>query len=659
MRLSGVDPSVIRELSGIYKPFVKAFKELVSNAYDADATTITVSVARDFSTIEIRDDGIGLTPVEFRRDFARLGGSTAWQNQGLSPGGRQRIGYKGIGFLAVARYCNRMEVESRALRRHRDSLRLASTRRYSLEVAEAFRKLIPEELLRSRLRIHSVAAVARRRLQPLRSGYDYALQDGTIVLRSARARDQHGQFEVRYSIDCRDLILRASVDFDYLLSLERKADLQLLENFCQVRVSATRADMPAGTLVRLEGLKDFVVRDLAAPRRRGKSGNIGSQSGKEQFLWRLARAAPIVDSVPGERALPAPISKLLALQAKAGFPRLIVRWRGEATVELTREIAFPKGATAGDEGTIPFNVQDGGLRAVGYLVAQSEVIYPAELRGIAVRVCNVAIGEPSFFGLERTLAGVRKAALSQISGEIMVVDGLNSADAINSGRESFYEENTHFQVLRQALIGSEEALGGAVGQAIRLITDRSSIRSHVTSKILAARNRRKVLTDLSTAVTACARANPETGARITRFLASPVAADGLAAAPDVPMRPVGRLSGFIIDEVDGLGTEFAIDFAKRTVAFDFGRDIWSQSVYLDGRYYEVHFKQGRPADHICEFDNAHGRIYVNWAHPVKLYMDEYGFLRSAIVWRLAYHAAADDADVMISLALTLLSHRAE
>src|SRR5215467_7384073 len=112
MRLGGIDPSILRELSGIYKPFVKAFKELVSNAYDADAANITVSVARDFTTIEIRDDGIGLTPIEFRRDFARLGGSTAWQNQGVSPGGRLRIGYKGIGFLAVARYCRRLELRT-------------------------------------------------------------------------------------------------------------------------------------------------------------------------------------------------------------------------------------------------------------------------------------------------------------------------------------------------------------------------------------------------------------------------------------------------------------------------------------------------------------------------------------------------------------------
>src|SRR5205809_4361407 len=120
MRLSGIDPSIIRELSGIYKPFVKAFKELISNAYDADATTVTITVARDFSSIEVQDNGLGLTPVEFYRDFARLGGSTAWLNEGRSPGGRPRIGYKGIGFLAVARYCSRMEIESATRRLHED-----------------------------------------------------------------------------------------------------------------------------------------------------------------------------------------------------------------------------------------------------------------------------------------------------------------------------------------------------------------------------------------------------------------------------------------------------------------------------------------------------------------------------------------------------------
>jgi hypothetical protein len=114
--LSGVDPGIIRELSSIYKPFIKAFKELISNAHDADAKRIAVNIREDFSTIEVDDDGNGMTPYDFHEGFARLGGSTAWLRDGKSPGGRSRIGYKGIGFLATARYCRALKVESHAIR---------------------------------------------------------------------------------------------------------------------------------------------------------------------------------------------------------------------------------------------------------------------------------------------------------------------------------------------------------------------------------------------------------------------------------------------------------------------------------------------------------------------------------------------------------------
>ena len=54
MRLGGIDPSILRELSGVYKPFVKAFKELVSNAFDADADAVTVEFAEDFSSVTLK-----------------------------------------------------------------------------------------------------------------------------------------------------------------------------------------------------------------------------------------------------------------------------------------------------------------------------------------------------------------------------------------------------------------------------------------------------------------------------------------------------------------------------------------------------------------------------------------------------------------------------
>ena len=117
MRLSGIDPGIIRELSGIYKPFVKAFKELVSNAYDADATEVFVTLSEDFSSMDVLDNGIGMTPFDFHKSFARIGGSTAWLQEGTSSGGRPRIGYKGIGFLAVARYCSALHVEGHSDKR--------------------------------------------------------------------------------------------------------------------------------------------------------------------------------------------------------------------------------------------------------------------------------------------------------------------------------------------------------------------------------------------------------------------------------------------------------------------------------------------------------------------------------------------------------------
>jgi hypothetical protein len=654
MRLSGVDPSIIRELSGIYKPFVKAFKELISNAYDADATTVTVVVARDFSSIEVHDNGLGLTPIEFHRDFARLGGSTAWLNEGRSPGGRPRIGYKGIGFLAVARYCRCMEIESAARRAHEDRMVLGGRRR-TVDVAASLEPLMPAKIGRPRLRITGVSIAGGKPVR-LKGGIDYLARDGRVNLKSARALGAPS-LEICYTLACADLLLRAAIDFDYLLGLERKADLRLLENFCEAKVHVPSKPREAGTTIRLSGLKDFVIRDLAASRRKGKGWNIGSQSGKEQFIWRLARAVPIEDAIP-DTPLPDAVTKLRSVAKRVKLPHVFVQWRDEPAVELSRAVALPKDSGPADS-IVPIAIQEGGLKALGYLLAQDKVIYPAELRGITVRVRNVAIGDPSFFGLERTLAGARKAALSQISGEVIVLEGLDATDAINPGRESFYDENAHFRVLKRALIGDEDALSGAVGQAIRLITDRGNIRGQVTDKVGSARERRKVLTDISSAVNTIAHADSSFEERLAKFLAAPAVANGLANAKEVLFRPVGRLAGFELEEAKGLAEEFAIDFARRAVAMDFTRDIWSQSIYLRGAYYEVSFRHGLPTHPMCEFDNASTCIYVNWAHPVKQYMDDYGFLRSAIVWRLAYHLAGESADGMIEVALRMLAHRAE
>ena len=150
VRLGGIDPSILRELSGVYKPFVKALKELVSNAFDADAEHVQISIADDCSSVTVIDDGEGMTPFEFQNDFTRIGGgSRRWLGERTRKG-RLRIGSKGIGFLALARYCSHLEVESAGSRTFQCAFEVEETPA-TVELDHVIGFAIPELLLAQRL----------------------------------------------------------------------------------------------------------------------------------------------------------------------------------------------------------------------------------------------------------------------------------------------------------------------------------------------------------------------------------------------------------------------------------------------------------------------------------------------------------------------------
>jgi hypothetical protein len=653
MRLSGVDPGIIRELSGIYKPFIKAFKELISNSYDADAKKILVSVAPDYSSISVRDDGIGMTPFEFHEDFARLGGSSAWLRGGKSPGGRERIGYKGIGFLAVARYCGELHVESQTVR----TVQRSASVRVSKTGMVRLRELLGDTWSGMKLDdVITIQQIVAPNGTTLREARDYELTASGVRFK----KPKEGDYSVRYDIDCRGLLLRAVLDFDHLLGLEHRADLRMLDDFCSVTLERVAPTSTPYTQIKLDKLKDFVVRELSTPALKGKARNVAFKSGREQFFWRLARSAPILDAHVESLAKLAGVKDLHKHQAKLNLPHLEVAWRDEKPTPLSRPVFVPQSDDPESlECLIPVKINEGGLKAVGYIIAGSEVIYPAEFRGLSIRVRNVAIGDATFFGWESIASGPRKAALSQISGELMVLSGLEAADAINPGRESFYEENPQYRVLRRVLFGSEDSLGGLVGQATKTILDRIHVRSQVLLKINEARERRRTLLDISSAVSTYSTADEPDGEGLSRFFTSSTPANGLSEAKDVLLKPKAKLAGFDLESAKDLGKEYEIDHEQRRVRFDFDHDAWDMTTYLNGQYYKVVLKQGKPDHPICEFDTERQKIFVNWTHPVKTHMDDVTFLRSAILLRLSYHAAEGDANAMMNLALKLLAHRAE
>src|SRR5260370_707646 len=112
-----VAASFIADISaGIYRTPAGALKELISNAFDADATVVHISTnAPNFSTFTCTDDGSGVTPDRFKTIMGLIGGSSKRDHGETSPiYKRPLIGRIGIGILSIGQICRTFEIFSSA-----------------------------------------------------------------------------------------------------------------------------------------------------------------------------------------------------------------------------------------------------------------------------------------------------------------------------------------------------------------------------------------------------------------------------------------------------------------------------------------------------------------------------------------------------------------
>ncbi|WP_157650521.1 ATP-binding protein [Burkholderia ubonensis] len=122
-RLAVDDRVLARVTDGIYRQPASALRELISNAYDADARSVIIQTdAPRFDRITIRDDGNGMTPEVLADLVCHIGGSSKRTKKGSrlgtarpndssrSPGGRKLIGKIGIGLFAVAQLTQHFQI---------------------------------------------------------------------------------------------------------------------------------------------------------------------------------------------------------------------------------------------------------------------------------------------------------------------------------------------------------------------------------------------------------------------------------------------------------------------------------------------------------------------------------------------------------------------
>lgn len=98
-----VDLSVIEALGiNLYSNAAAVLSELVANAYDADATCVTISWKQNGQKIVVTDNGTGMTVAELNKRFLTVGYKKRTVEGSISPRWkRPYMGRKGIGKLSV------------------------------------------------------------------------------------------------------------------------------------------------------------------------------------------------------------------------------------------------------------------------------------------------------------------------------------------------------------------------------------------------------------------------------------------------------------------------------------------------------------------------------------------------------------------------------
>ena len=464
---------------------------------------------------------------------------------------------------------------------------------------------------------------------------------------------------MQLSFDCKNLAFRATLDFERLLELADRADLDKLDEFASIEMWQQRkGEAFQGTRITACNLKSFVRRELRAERRKGNVRNIASRDGLERVIWYLSRCTPVcyaTTSRPDANRL----QEHLTVPNSSVLKDLRVSHGGTSTALKRSVYPFePEALPLYDDMLLDVRIDEGGLKAAGFIAGYESVIFPAEYRGITVRVRGVAIGDPHFFGAEHLLTGASKAALSQITGEINVLSGLDAVDALNPGRESFYEESEQYKILRHYLIGEGEHAVGYLGQAIAAVLRRSQVRSALKEVLGRAVLRRRALDDISAAIADIIASGEKLGAAIRKLLKSTnLNTNGLAHCSDLPLAAPLRAGGLKIVPTEHLSEPAEIDYHKGEIRLDMARPEWDWTLVLFDRRVQVVNKRGGVNRPLGELDLRNERLLINWEHPIRTQMDERGFLRTALSWVLAKEAALGDADQMMELALRLLSFR--
>lgn len=479
-KLDTDDKVLARITEGIYRQPASALRELVSNAYDADASEVIVLTdAPRFRQITVRDNGHGLSPEILTHLVKHIGSSAKRDERGQellvtgadinrSPGGRQFIGKLGIGLFSVAQFTRHFLIITKT---KGDKFRTVA----DIILGRPKQPLLPLEDWESR---HFETGRFQIWREPAQ---DRDAQGTEIKLLDLlpRTRDELASHDVWARQDSQNEdpdALKTAPPLLHIGRLDRPSEIVSLEP------SLPWAETD-GPQVRFEKLVAR-LRGLTNERE-----SVDMRKVCDNYLWSLWTLAlsipvPYLEGHPFDFAND-PEFKFFEIENRLKGQSKEIQPKGKATLRKTLGLKAPDGANAGQfevfmdgvqlfrpilfrdlprsESAVkenllfigrqreefagrPSSLSGGPLEFEAYLFWAPKIV-PKQHQGVVLRVGNAsgALFDPDFMGYE-TSELTRK---SQVTAEIFVQEGLD--DAINLDRESFNYAHPHYQFLTKWL----------------------------------------------------------------------------------------------------------------------------------------------------------------------------------------------------------------
>jgi hypothetical protein len=410
---------------GLYRSPASAVRELVSNAWDAGATTVEVFTSPpSFNRIVVKDNGSGFKKAEFERLMNHgIGNSTKRSATGesLEPAKNNRptLGRLGIGLMGVAQICSRFRVVSRPPRGEH----------FAAEVR------ILDHLRRH---LDSEAADAVETAPPVRPGKKgdvKAVYIGSWEWADPGPDDGHRGTQVIVTHPL------SSFRNSFVSTLRPVAEgIEEHEDQMSNRLDDLAPPSPSEVDAAIPPLEWGKLIEEA-----GKKESVAMRGAYWQFLWELGTSCPVryvSDAAVPAKAIAADQRRLSAydfrvfVDSRELFKPVVLdpAWKHGYTVErFEQDLSHVSGLS---------------LKCHGYLaVHEGTQLRPSEIRGVLVRVKDIAVGGYDASLLDwQTNQGPRSRWLT---GEVFVDEGLE--DAINVDRDSFNQFHPEYLAIQNVV----------------------------------------------------------------------------------------------------------------------------------------------------------------------------------------------------------------